>query len=428
MARSARLRGLWLVPILSVAVACSGGPVPGAPGSAAGDGNGGGAAPGGPGGGAGAPAAGNVGMGNTVPVVVDSGPPGTTSVDVPFITLSVCVPGTSNCQTIDYVSVDTGSSGLRLVASVLSAGLALPQRNASTGDPLVECAQFGDGYTWGSVRLADVRIAGEVAAGVPVQLIGDPTFASVPSDCSSSGPSENTVATFGANGLLGIDAIVADCGAYCDNPARVQGGAYYACHGSSCAPVAVADADQVSNPIAAFGRDSNGAVLDFPSVPAAGAPTVSGSLLFGIGTQADNGLGSASVVALDGNGEFSTDYKGTTFPLSFIDSGTNSLAFDDRSIAPCTGNLQGLYCPSSRLSLTAQNRGMNGVVTTVSFSVDDPRTLFDHASYAAFDDLAGAGVGGTIFDWGFPFFIGRRVYVALDGASTPGGKGPYVAY
>ena len=34
----------------------------------------------------------------------------------------------------------------------------------------------------------------------------------------------------------------------------------------------------------------------------------------------------------------------------------------------------------------------------------------------------------TTFVWGFPFFIGRSVYVAVDGAATPGGKGPYFAY
>ena len=33
------------------------------------------------------------------------------------------------------------------------------------------------------------------------------------------------------------------------------------------------------------------------------------------------------------------------------------------------------------------------------------------------------------FDWGLPFFYGRRVYTAIEGTSQPGGlAGPYVAF
>jgi hypothetical protein len=67
-------------------------------------------------------------------------------------------------------------------------------------------------------------------------------------------------------------------------------------------------------------------------------------------------------------------------------------------------------------------------MSTVSFTVANTDTLFAHASYTAFDDLAGPGGGKVTFDWGLPFFIGRSVFVALDGAATPGGKGPYFAY
>src|SRR5580704_6704520 len=75
---------------------------------------------------------------NVAPLVVNGGPPGTGLADVPFVSVTICVPGTKNCQTIDYLNVDTGSSGLRVISSVLS-GLALPQQTATTGDPLVEC-------------------------------------------------------------------------------------------------------------------------------------------------------------------------------------------------------------------------------------------------------------------------------------------------
>jgi hypothetical protein len=365
---------------------------------------------------------------NVVPVSVTAGPPGTASVNIPFTSVTVCVPGTTRCQTIDYVSVDTGSSGLRVLTTALS-GLALPQQNATTGAALAECMQFADGYTWGSVRVADVVIAGEVAHGVPIQVIGDPAQPTVPSDCSSSGPGEDTLQTFGAYGLLGINQIIADCGAYCSNTSSVGTGAYYSCSGGgACTPVAVPDANQVSNPIASFASDNNGAVLELPSIPAAGAASVSGTLVFGIGTAPNNALGSATVQTVDSNGDFTTVFNGTTFGTSFIDSGTNFLAFNDSSIAQCTGGLAGYYCPASALSLTAQTKGVNGVMSTVSFSVENTQTLFSSAANAVFDDLAGTGLDNTSFDWGLPFFLGRSVYVALDGATTPGGRGPYVAY
>jgi hypothetical protein len=366
---------------------------------------------------------------NVAPVVVNSGLPGAPSFDVPFVTVTLCVPGTDTCETIDDVTVDTGSSGMRVLASALTGLRSFPQQVATTGDPLVECMQFDDGYTWGSVRLADVKIAGEVAGKIPIQVIGDPTYTNVPTDCSSSGPSENTLSTFGANGLIGINQIIPDCGDACADAADVLAGAYYSCTSSACTSVAVPVADQVPNPIASFGADGNGALLQFPAVAAGGAGALSGSLVFGIGTQANNGLGGAQVVTVDANGNFTTVYKGTTFDTSFLDSGTNLLAFNDSSIPACSSasGLSGYYCPTSLLSLTAQNTGRNGVTTTVSFRVESAETLFE-SSNAVFDDVAGSGVDAKSFDWGLPFFLGRSVYIALDGATTPGGAGPYFAY
>jgi hypothetical protein len=372
--------------------------------------------------------AGSSAVSNTTPIVVNAGPPGTGDIDVPFISVTLCVPGTSTCQTIDNISVDTGSSGLRVISSLLSSSLALPQPNATTGGPLVECFQFEDGYTWGSVRLADLKIAGEVASSVPVQIIGDPAYPTVPSDCSSSGPSEDTVATFGSNGIIGINQIVPDCGSYCADASNIETGAYYACSGGTCSAVAVPVANQVPNPIADFPQDNNGAVIQFPAVPVDGAATLQGTLIFGIGTQANNALGSAVVQTVDENGNFTTVYGGVTLSQSYVDSGTNLLSFNDSTITQCSSqDLSGFYCPASTLSLSAQNIGLNNGMATVTFSVANTQTLFENASYTAFDDLAGTGGSGS-FAWGFPFFIGRTIFFALDGASTPGGSGPYVAY
>src|ERR1700722_3133268 len=220
------------------------------------------------GGGSGSSSGGSSTASNVAPLIVDSGPAGGEgSVDVPFVTVTLCVPGTTTCQTIDHVSVDTGSSGMRVISSVLSAGMTLPQVDAADGNPLAECLQFQDGYVWGNVRYADVKIAGEVAGKIPIQVIGDPAFPDVPPTCASSGSSGgSTVAEFGANGLLGLNQIVPDCGDYCASGSPT--GQYYSCSGGTCTDTTEADADQISNPIAFFARDNNGAIMQFGAVPA----------------------------------------------------------------------------------------------------------------------------------------------------------------
>src|SRR5262249_2641247 len=122
---------------------------------------------------------------NTQAIVVDGGP--AKIPNVAFVSVTICVSGTNNCQTIDHIQIDTGSAGLRILAPLISAGLALPQQTDAAGNPLVECAQFVDGFSWGPVKMADIRIAGEQASSVPIQVIGDSNFTTIPASCSSSG-------------------------------------------------------------------------------------------------------------------------------------------------------------------------------------------------------------------------------------------------
>src|SRR5579862_7358758 len=101
-----------------------------------------------------------------------------------FTSVTICVPGsTSSCQTIDGVLVDTGSTGFRVLSSVLT--LSLPQQTA-LGGPVAECNQFLDGFTWGPVQTADIVLSGERASTVPIQVIGTSGLPAIPAACSTS--------------------------------------------------------------------------------------------------------------------------------------------------------------------------------------------------------------------------------------------------
>ena len=85
---------------------------------------------------------------NVQPIAVNSGPEPNTfyAVNEPFVSVTICVPGTSQCQTIDNILVDTGSTGLRLLAGQVT--IPLPQEKDANGNPLEDCSVFLDGYTW----------------------------------------------------------------------------------------------------------------------------------------------------------------------------------------------------------------------------------------------------------------------------------------
>ena len=118
------------------------------------------------------------------------------------------------------------------------------------------------------------------------------------------------------------------------------------------------------------------------------------------------------------------------FDAAFLDSGSNGLYFADNRIPACnnTGPAAGFYCPGSILQLSAINQGYsNGSIGSVNFAVANAETLFSLTNDAAFSTLAGSPIPG-MFDWGLPFFYGRRVFFAFERSPTNWGYGPYVAY
>jgi hypothetical protein len=366
---------------------------------------------------------------NVASIVVDGGPSGTNDVNTLFTTIKLCSPGsTTNCQTIDHIQVDTASYGLRILAPVLT--LTLPVQAATNGGgSLVECTVFVGAYSWGPVALADLQIAGETASSVPVQIIGDPNFTTIPAACSGTGMEQDTVAAFGANGVLGVGVFSQDCGSGCVS--NVSNGDYYACSSTQCQETTAPLATQVSNPITLFATDNNGVIIQLPSVAAQGATTVTGSMFFGIDTQTNNKSGSQSVLTLDDFGDLETAFGGQILTQSFLDTGSNGLYFNDTSLTACMEtNFTDFYCPTSTQTLTAALQGQNGVMANVSFSVDDAQTLgANDPSSVAFPTLAGPfSSNPASFDWGLPFYFGRTVYTVIQNETTSVGTGPYVAF
>ncbi|HEX4182470.1 MAG TPA: DUF3443 family protein [Caulobacteraceae bacterium] len=393
---------------------------------------------------------------NTVAVTVDGGPAGLSSGpngyiqdNVPYVSVTLCAPGTTNCQTIDHVSVDTGSVGLRILQSAISPTLlaALPLQTDAGGNPVGECYQFVDGYVFGSVRSADFKIGGEAVAGMPFQAVADTgVFSTVPSSCSGGGgTNENTLQALGSNGIIGIGVTTTDCGTACTVSGGSSSAIYYDCPTTGCSatitrtPSTVAPFQQAPNPVAAFATDNNGTIVSLPAAPAGGEASLSGTLIFGIGTQTNNGLGSATVLTTTtsasptGAGLITAVYKGQQLTESVIDSGTNLYIFNDSSIAACTGaQFTGYYCPTAPLSLSATLQGQNGMSAAAPFTVNNAKTLLT-TSFSVLPGIASnpsvfANPFPNSFDFGMPFFYGRNIYTAIEGRNAGGTVGPYFAY
>ncbi len=251
----------------------------------------------------------------------------------PCVSVTVCTPGTSTCVTINSILLDTGSYGLRIFKQALGS-VSLTQVTAGSGS-LVECVQYSDNTSdWGPVQIASVSLGNEPAVQVPIQVI-DSTFGAIPSSC---GPPEYTPdtqpAVDGFNGILGVGPFIYDCGTTC---VTSNVGLYYTCSGSNCSGTTVPLTNQVQNPVASLPTDNNGLIVQLPEVAAGGAPSLTGSIVFGIGTQSNNSPSGVTRYTLDQYGNFITTFNGITYndasnnPASdggsFIDTGSNGLFF-----------------------------------------------------------------------------------------------------
>jgi Protein of unknown function (DUF3443) len=357
---------------------------------------------------------------NQVAVVVASNAV-STAANIPMVSVTVCVHGTSTCQTIDNIQIDTGSWGLRLTQDALSSTMlaALPTETVS-GKTVANCAGFADGNTWGTVRTADLTIGGETASSVPIHVLGDlPQSAAGGSNNScASGTLNDTSSKIASHGILGIGTAKFDCGSGCQS--ATVNGVYYGCttvgSTTTCTDLAVPEAQQVTNPVRLFATDNNGVILNMPAVTATGSTSASGFLTFGIGTQANNVLPGSGIkqMTTDHYGNMqSASLSGTGTNAAFFDTGSNGLFYAD-SLTRCLPSF-GFYCPTSTVSRTPTVTGFNGTATSVALSIGNAQNLFNDGGYA-YDNIGGALSGGA-FDFGMPFFYGRTVYVNYDPAA-----------
>jgi hypothetical protein len=175
-----------------------------------------------------------------------------------------------------------------------------------------------------------------------------------------------------------------------------------------------------------FPQDNNGVVIALPSVPPAGSLTLTGSLIFGIGTQSNNALGSAKVLTADLAGTMTTLFNGVSYAGSFIDSGSNGLYFLDTATTglPLCAEDSDFYCPSATQAFAATNRGANGAASAATFSISNADAF--SPVFSVLGTIGGPFSGS--FDFGLPFFYGRSVFTAIESQTTPGGPGPYWAY
>lgn len=202
--------------------------------------------------------------------------------NIPYTSVYLCAPSGSPCAWIDHLQIDTGSVGLRVLASAIPAnvlagmpavtGSGVNPQGAPVSGNMGECYQFVLSYFWGGLRQANIKMGGVPSAGgtytgnssgqAVVHVLNDSTVpAGAPTVCTSAAGSgstpETTAAAIGANGVLGIGLHPND-----SNSAAI----YFACPDTvadNCGTMAqVTTAQVVPNPVSAMLLNGTSLTLD----------------------------------------------------------------------------------------------------------------------------------------------------------------------
>lgn len=336
-----------------------------------------------------------------------------------YTSVTLCVPGTTQCQTIDHIVIDTGSSGLRIFNSALTL-TGLPAIKNAQGT-LSTCQEFAASYMYGSLKQADIKMAGEVAANQPIQIVGDTQFPSAPDSCSNGNPQ---IIGMG-NGVIGIDSA---------SQQSNQGSmVYYQCanvNAGSCVEVLPTVSQQINNPISAFATDYNGVILKMNDTLLKGSNSVTGQMIFGIGTQANNTVSpAAQLFKLNSYAELSAKATtGTSYNRSFFDTGSPFIAYSDPA-SKIPVDQSGFFAPVSPTTQTLNTNiiDINQKMISMAYLVTN-QTALDTTQHV-FDNLVESfAVFSATFDWGLSFFFGKTVYMTFDGQNSVNGQGPWIAF
>ncbi len=360
---------------------------------------------------------------NEMTVYMDSGYNAQGVANREYVTVHICQPGsTTLCQDVDHVILDTGSTGLRIFESFISPSISLPVVQASDGigSPLTQCMYFNGGVDYGSLHYADVYLAGEYAPQVQVQIMNDPLYTIYPSNC----PVETQYnPQSGAKGVLGVGA-----------KKTTNQSSLYACATPQTCVLTTNNYNYPLNPVAQFvGNDNNGVIVSMGSVPASGTTSMTGKLIFGIGTQANNQLPANATLLYSNesvpNCEFSLSFNGSNYS-SMFDTGTPFTASQLGSVPNCS-SYPNFYCPDNTTLFSATLYSYN------SFSGPSINFTSPVLNYQTYINALGFPT------WILPNFIivpnqlngnmiigmsqlyGKTIYVAIDHQPTPYGTGPF---
>lgn len=325
------------------------------------------------------------------------------------VSVTLCAPGGARCATIDHIMVDTGSVGLRLQPGTVPPGLGLPLARDGDGRAMAECLHFTGNAAWGGLYRADVRLGGMEARDIPVQLVGDELKR--PESCPAGAHPTS-------NGTLGIGMRATDCDGSCIQSATHP--RYFVCTPSGCAAAAgsVPDSLRLPNPVRRFASNSNGVVFDMPMPARRGVPSVRGRLIFGVGTSSDNTPGAAQPIRLGPDLRFRTLYGGVEHADSYFDSGTQYMIVPDPALPHCEDSRYAV-CQSPTRRLGATLIGADGARLDLPFLAGTYPAASERGVFASAVQTAAPG-HEDLFVWGFPFFLGRRVYLVYRDATVPG--------
>jgi hypothetical protein len=328
---------------------------------------------------------------------------------------------------VNNVIYDTGSVGVRILSSALPSNFLTA--NTISGKTVSECEVFASGYTWGDVANATVQLGQMTTpSAIPIQVIGQ-SSSTTPSACSSNGTNLSNISGLAANGIIGIGLFNQDCGSTC--AAVSNAGFYYGCSNGTCSTIAVPVAQQIQNPVSSMSSDNNGTVISLPSIPSTGSSSVTGNIYLGIGTRNNNTLSNPTVYNTSTYGYINITYNGTTYPKSFIDSGSSLVGVIDSSIPTCTASYSsGLLCPTSDLTKTITLANSSKTVSgnsTIYFS--NATSLLNNGNNAYYN--IGQPLYSTLssgVDLGLGFFFGKSIATGIEGYSSSYGSGTYYAF